>query len=93
MPPAQALLDEIRNGNTAFYREVLAVKFDALNLMERFSRKVTLATTGATYSRNVLNDKQFRAFVVASCYLSNPCSLFATSIADHGLIPLFMKDM
>ena len=77
------------DGDGTFNRNIGAMSFDALKLVQSFGGEVTRAAVGARDDRNILNHKQAGSFAVASCDMADACAVFTANIANHQIILLF----
>jgi len=68
---------------SALLSKALAVQFDALNLVQRLGRQITLPAMWATDHRDVLDDEQILASAVATRHVTNAGTFLTTDVTDH----------
>lgn len=72
-------------GYTPLLSEHLAVKLDALDLMQRLGREIALATMRTTDDRHVFDHEQACSLAVTARDPADLCTALATHIANHKL--------
>ena len=63
--------------------DTLALKLDALNLMQCVCRKVAFPAIWAGHNRYVFDHQEFPAFAITPGNLPDHCVLTSTDIANH----------
>lgn len=74
---------EPRHPHRAFGSEVLAVHFDAFDLMKCARRKVTFPTVWARYEGNIFDDQEIPVPTKGFGDPTEACASFPADIADH----------